>query len=101
MNPVVISVHSLAPKMVTLCESIVRALPGWFVTDEAMRLHLLEHTDRLPMLVAGVDGEAAGFATPIPTGIMPTRVLSTWHKISDPWRSSLCYGARMPRICIW
>jgi GNAT superfamily N-acetyltransferase len=56
-----ITVDDPSTELSALCEPVIRALPGWFVTGEAMHRHLLEDTDRLPTLVARLDGQAAGF----------------------------------------
>lgn len=46
----------------SLCEPILRALPQWFGIEEATA-HYLRQTDRLPTLLASVDGQVIGFLT--------------------------------------
>lgn len=45
-----------------VCEPILRALPQWFGIEEATAEYVRD-TDRLPTLLAALDGEVAGFLT--------------------------------------
>ncbi len=44
----------------SLCEPILRALPEWFGIEEATRQYI-EDIERLPTLLASVNGEVVGF----------------------------------------
>ena len=46
----------------SVCEPILRSLPEWFGIEEATAQYIKD-TDRLPTLLASIDGEAVGFLT--------------------------------------